>query len=127
MHTKRTTLSSIQMKTNRLLPLSLALLTVLAACKGKPTLPNPANPLIGNWTSTTPTSADGAAGCPGHYQFTDTAQTLSMAGREITFPVTYKVQPNLVTVVMPMRTNQFKLLTPNTVAWASGPCTYKRD
>jgi hypothetical protein len=128
MHTERTTLTPIQMKTNRrLLPLSLALLA-LAACKGKPaTIPNPANPLLGDWTSTTPTSADGASGCPGHYRFADTTQTLALAGRDITIPVTYKVQPNLVTVVMQRRSNDFKFLTPDTVAWTTGPCTYKRD
>jgi hypothetical protein len=51
-----------------------------------------------------------------------------MGGREITLPVTYKVQPNLVTVVMQVRSNSFKFLTDDTVAWTQGgPCTYKRD
>ena len=106
----------------RLLPLSLALLAILAGCKSKPV-----NPLIGEWTSTTRASADGAAGCPTHYEFTDTTQTLTVAGHNVSLPVSYKVQPNLVTVVMQMRTNSFKVLTPDTVAWTSGPCTYKRD
>jgi hypothetical protein len=108
------------------LPLSLALLTVLAGCKSKPA--QSANPLIGDWTSTTPANADGAAGCPTHYHFTDTAQTLTTGGRDISIAVTYKVQPNLVTVVMQLRSNSFKFLTDDSVAWTSGgPCTYKRD
>jgi hypothetical protein len=101
----------------------LALLAMLAGCKSKP-----ANPLIGDWTSTTPASADGAAGCPSHYRFTETTQILTTGGREITIPVSYKVQPNLVTVVMQMRSNSFKFLSDDTVAWTEGvPCTYKRD
>ena len=112
----------------RLLPLSLMLLALPAACMSKTTSPNAGNPLIGDWTSTTPPSAYGAAGCPTHYHFSATTQTLTMAGRDIPIAVTYTVQPRLVTVVMQLRSNSFKFLTPDSVAWtAGGPCTYKRD
>ncbi len=107
----------------RVLATSLALLVVLAGCKSK----SATNPLIGDWTSTTPSSAFGAAGCPTHYRFTETAQTLTTGGRDITIAVTYKVKPHLVTVVMSARSNDFKFLSDDTVAWTSGPCTYKRD
>ena len=124
MHPDRSIRCSLHQKTKRrVLAASLALLTILAGCKSKS-----ANPLTGDWPSTTPSSAYGAAGCPSHYRFTETAQTLTMGGREITLPVTYKVQPNLVTVVMQVRSNSFKFLTDDTVAWTQGgPCTYKRD
>ncbi|MGA1982481.1 MAG: hypothetical protein ABSG84_08405 [Acidobacteriaceae bacterium] len=99
---------------------------MFAGCKSQPE--NSTNPLIGDWTSTTPASAYGAAGCPSHYHFTETAQTLTTGGSEVTIPVAYKVQPKLVTVEMQMRSNSFKFLTDDTVAWTEGgPCTYKRD
>jgi hypothetical protein len=127
-HSQPNILNPILMKTNRrLLPLSLVLLAVLAGCNGKPENPNPVNPLLGDWTSTTPFSANGAAGCPTHYRFTETAQILTMAGRDISIPVTYNLRPNQVTVVMQVRSIDFKFLTPDTVAWTAGPCTYKRD
>jgi hypothetical protein len=126
MHLDRYIRNSHRTKMKRLLlPLSLTLLIVSAGCKSKPV--TSANPLFGDWTSTTPSSAYGAAGCPTHYHFTETEQTLTTGGQDITIPVTYKVQPNLVTVVMKLGTNSFMFPTPDTAAWATGGCTYKRD
>jgi len=103
-------------------PLSLVLLAALAGCHSQPS-----NPLLGNWTSTTPAGAYGQAGCPTHYQFTEDAQTLTMGGQTITMQVSYEVNPKLVVVVMPRRSNGFKFLAPDSVAWTIGSCTYKRD
>jgi hypothetical protein len=104
------------------LPLSLVLLTALAGCHRQP-----ANPLLGSWTSTTPADAYGAAGCPTHYKFTADTQTLIMGGQTISMQVAYEVKPKLVVVVMPRRSNGFKFLTPDSVAWTIGSCTYNRD
>lgn len=102
------------------LTLSLPLLVALAGFTSE-------NPLIGNWTSTTPADAYGAAGCPTRYTFAKDTQTLTMGGRNITMQVTYTVKPNLVVVNMPRASNGFKFITPNSVAWTIGYCTYKRD
>jgi hypothetical protein len=104
------------------LPLSLVLLAALAGCHR-----HPMNPLLGSWTSTTPAGAYGATGCPTHYKFTDETQTLTMDGQTIRMQVRYDVEPKLVVVIMPRRSNSFKFLTPDSVAWTTGSCSYKRD
>jgi hypothetical protein len=85
------------------------------------------NPLLGSWTSTTPAGAYGADGCPTHYKFSDETQTLTMGGQTVRMHVSYDVKPELVVVNMKLRSNGFKFLTPDSVAWTIGSCTYKRD
>ena len=105
------------------LPLSLVLLAALAGCHR-----HPMNPLLGNWTSITPPDAYGADGCPTHYKFTDETQTLTLSsGQIVAMQVRYDVKPDLVVVNMKLRSNGFKFLTPDTVAWTIGSCSYKRD
>jgi hypothetical protein len=104
-------------------PLSLVLLAAFAGCRR-----HPMNPLLGSWTSTTPSDAYGADGCPTHYRFTDETQTLTMpGGQTVAMQVRYDVKPDLVVVKMKLRSNSFKFLTPDSVAWTTGSCTYKRD
>ena len=110
---------------NRLvLPLSLALLTVLAGCKSEP-----ANPLLGGWTSTVDSNATGAAGCSTHLTFTKETRVNTWRGQSSTSLVTYNVQPGEVFVIINGGPVGMKILTPDTVLIDSGylDCTYKRD
>jgi len=100
--------------------LAAGLLALICGCKRS-------NPLLGNWTSSTPADAIGAAGCPSHYTFTSDMQTDITAGHESTIQVSYSVQPNLVFVSMQLGSNGYRFVTPDSIAWTSGPCTYKRD
>lgn len=107
-----------------LLPFSLALFAVLAGCKSEP-----ANPLIGGWTSTTDPNATGAAGCSTHLTFTKETRINTWKGQNSTALVSYNVQPNEVFVIIDGGAVGMKFLTSDTTLIDSGylDCTYKRD
>lgn len=106
------------------LPISLALLALISGCKSEP-----ANPLIGGWTSTVDPNATGAAGCSTHLTFTKETRVNTWRGQSSSALVTYNVQPGEVFVIIDGGSVGMKILTPDTVLIDSGylDCTYKRD